>query len=148
MLSTALWVLDHEVKFIRGQTSGWPSFDDKPGVYITLGMLAAVQTAAIAQLPYHTMYRVQAAAEWAVADIAYSRSMAARHGSQAAKFRTMTYWNWAPRTRSFALGSGSRFVATKIVSRALGPIGVVLLMFDAWHTGIWIGEKLFGEMED
>jgi len=147
MLSTALWVLDHEVKFIRGQTSGWPAFDDKPGVYVTLGVMAAIQTAAIAQLPYHSLYRAQAAAEWAVADISYTRAMAARHGSQAAKYRTMTYWDWWPRTRAFASRSGARFVATKVAARALGPIGVALLMVDAWHTGIWIGEKLFGEMD-
>jgi len=132
---------------IRKGTSGWPSVQDRPGIYAAGLVAAIVQSAVISQMPYYTLYRYQSAASWAVADIAHSRGMASRSGRAAAKFDTMTHWNYAPKTRAFAARSGTRFVATKIASRALGPIGVALLMYDAWKTGIWIGEKLFGEMD-
>ena len=145
--AVALWVLDKEYEMIRKGTSGWPSVQDRPGVYAAGFVAAAVQTAVIGQMPYYSIYRYQSAASWAVDDIAYSRGVAARHGARAAKYETMTYWNYAPRTRAFASRGGARFVATKVASRFLGPIGVALLMYDAWHVGIWIGEKLFGEMD-
>ena len=147
MFNVALWILDKEIDMIRRGTSGWPSVQDSPGLYAAGFVAAAAQTAVIGQMPYYSMYRFQAAADWAVADIAYSRGVAARHGSQAAKYRTMTFWNYAPRTRTFAARGGWRFAATKVGSRFLGPVGVALLMYDAWHVGIWIGEKLFGEMD-
>ncbi len=145
MLITALWVLEKEVKFIRSQTSGWPRFEDKPYTYYALGAMAAVQTAVIWQLPYHSIYRAQAAASWAVDDIAYSRAASAAGYNP--KFKTMTFWNYAPKTRAFAARGGARWLATKLASRLLGPIGVALLMVDAWKSGVWIGERLFGEMD-
>lgn len=35
----------------------------------------------------------------------------------------------------------ARYAAVKIGSRFLGPIGVALLMYDAWTLGKWIGRK-------
>ncbi len=147
MIITALWVLEKEIEFVRKQTSGWPPIMEHPYSYLGLGIAATAQSAFIAQMPYHLIYAAQARTDWAVADIAYSSRVASKSGMTAAKYETMTFWNYAPKTRAFAARGGARFVATKLASRALGPIGVALLMVDAWKTGVWIGEKLFGELE-
>jgi len=147
MLYWGLWILDKEIEMIRKGTSNWPSVQDRPGPYAALAVGAMVQTSAFALAPHYSLWRAHSAGTWVLEDLAYSRGVAARHGARAAKYETMTYWNYASRTRAFASRGGWRFAATRIGTKLLGPVGVALLMYDAWKTGIWIGEKLFGEME-
>ena len=126
--------------------------DAEPTDIVLLHIVLAGSTAPIwgmvAMGPYWHISQAAAAADWAVKDIAYSKAATAKYGRLGGKFRTMTAWNYFPRTRAFASRGGWRFAATRVGSKFLGPVGVALLMYDAWLTGIWIGEQLFGEMED
>lgn len=147
MIRAAAWILEQESKIIH-----WIAADDAdPTDVVLMHIVLAGGTAPIwggvAMTPYWNISQAAAATTWAVDDIAYTKAAKAKYGRLGAKFRTMTAWNYFPRTRTFASRGGWRFAATKIGSRFLGPIGVGLLMIDAWSTGIWIGEKLFGEME-
>jgi len=137
MFFTALWILEKEVEGVRKGTSNWPSVQDEPEAYAILGSFAIMQTVVITAMPYHSLYMAQAAAEWTVKDIAYTSATGMQRG----------HYTRYPGTLAFAKRGGWRFAATKVGSRFLGPIGVALLMVDAWKTGIWIGEKLFGEMD-
>jgi len=137
-LSLALWILDKEIEMIKKGTSNWPSVQDKPEPYAGLAVVAIMQTVAVSLTPYHTIWQAQGAADWVVRDMAYTaRTGGARRGAH----------RWYPRTLAFARRGGARYVAVKAGQRLLGPVGVALLWWDAWHAGIWIGEKLFGEMD-
>jgi len=144
MLRAAAWILEQESKMVRyALPKASPA--DRLLVQLVVGYSTVPIWGSVATMPYYGMARAQGISTWAVEDVLWTRSVRAAGGST--KFNTLTFWNYAPRTRAFASRGGARFVATKIASRFLGPIGVALLMFDAWHTGVWIGEQLFGEME-
>ncbi len=136
-LTLAFWILDKEIEMIRRGTSNWPAVQDKPEPYAALAAVAIMQTVAVSLTPYHTIWQYHGAADWVIKDMAYT----ARTG------RVRGAHMWYPKTSAFAARGGARFIAVKAGQRLLGPIGVGLLMWDAWHAGIWIGEKLFGEMD-
>ncbi len=144
MIRAAAWILDQEVKGIHWLVPHQYEMKD-----LYLHGVIAVSTAPIwgtvAMMPYLKIASLQRDTAWAVADIRYAKS--SRSAGYISKFKTMTFWNYAPRTRAFASRGGWRFAVTRVGSKFLGPLGVALLMYDAWSTGIWIGEKLFGEMD-
>jgi len=147
MIRAAAWILEQESKAIN-----WIVTDDAhPADVLALKFLMAASTApiwiSVATAPYYQLSQMQVKAAWALTDIGYSEAVTARYGSTAAKYKHASYWNYFPRTRAFASRGGWRFVATRVGSKFLGPVGVALVIYDAWLTGIWIGEQLFGEMD-
>ncbi len=144
----AAWILDQEFKL-----ANWMAAEDARPVdvlafqAVLAGMTAPIW-AGVAASPYYSIYQLQAATSWAAADVTYTKAMRAKYGRAGAKFRTLTHWNYFPRTLSFASRGGWRFAATRVGSKFLGPVGLALLAYDLWLTGIWVGERLFGEMED
>ena len=145
MIRGALWIIESTINATHWMV---PHQYEMKDLYLhgILGVSTAPVWGTVAMAPYLKIASLQRDAAWAVADIQYAKS--SRRAGYISKFKTMTFWNYAPRTRTFAARGGWRFAATKVGSRFLGPVGVVLLMIDAWTTGIWIGEQLFGEMED
>ena len=147
MFRAAAWMIDQERRAIH-----WIAADDASAAdVLALQFVVAAGTAPIwgmtAVSPYYQLSQLQARTAWAVSDIGYTKAVTARYGRTAARFRKLTYWNYFPRTLSFASRGGWRFAITRVGSKFLGPVGVALLMYDAWLTGIWIGERLFGEMD-
>ncbi len=134
MLRAAAWILEQESKAIHWIVSD--DADPKDVVALQLGVaIASSPVWGMAMItPYYGIHKAQAAAAWSVADLASPRGK-------------RSFWNYAPRTRAFASRGGWRFAATRVGSKFLGPVGVALFMYDAWLTGIWIGEQLFGEMD-
>ncbi len=134
MLRVAAWILQQESRAVN-----WIVADDAtPADVLALQFALAAGSSPIwgtAMItPYVGISQARAATTWAVADLA----------SPVGK---RTFYNYFPRTRAFASRGGWRFAATRVGSKFLGPVGVALLMYDAWSTGIWIGEQLFGEMD-
>jgi len=134
MIRAAAWILQQESKAIH-----WIVTDDaEPKDILALQLSVAAASSPIWGMamitPYIGISQASAATSWAVADLA----------SPVGK---RTFYNYFPRTRAFASRGGWRFAATRVGSKFLGPLGVILLMYDAWSTGVWIGEQLFGEMD-
>ncbi len=148
MFRAAAWILEQESKAIH-----WIASDDAhPADVAMMQLVVGASTlpiwGGVAVSPYLQLAQLQGRLSWAAADVTHTAAMRAKYGAVGAKFRTLTYWNYFPRTRAFASRGGWRFAATRVGSKFLGPVGVALLMYDAWLVGIWIGEQLFGEMED
>jgi len=142
MLRFALWILEQENKAIS-----WLVDEEKSrpvdvfALRVAMGVMTAPLWGMVAFQPYHQLYSWQAATSWAVEDITYTKAIRAKYGRTAARFRTYTYFNLYPGTRTFAMRSGGRFFLTKVASRALGPIGWALLAVDLWMIGKWIGDQ-------
>ncbi len=134
MIRAAPWILDRETRLVD-----WLAPDAKPTDRLVMQLVLAASSSPIwvvaATTPYLGIARVSEAASWAVADVA------------AVNVRKRSLHNFFPKTRAFVGRGGWRLAGTRIVSKFLGPVGVALLMVDAWYTGVWIGERLFGEMD-
>ena len=141
MIIAALWLLDKEwaaVDYIAAE-------DAHPADVLALKFVAGAATAPIwgglAMMPYWKIHQQSARLAWAVEDVRHTRKMTARYGRVGAKFRTLTYWNWFPKHRAFAMRGGIRWGATKVGSRFIPYVGWALLAYDLWNVGKWIGEK-------
>ncbi len=147
MLRAAAWILEQEFKAIDWIAADDARVTDVIMLKIVVGGMTGPLWGMVGLAPHWQISRAQAAASWAVKDIAHTRAATARYGRLGGKFRTMTAFNYYSRTLAFASRGGWRFAAIRVGSKFLGPVGVALLMYDAWLTGIWIGEQLFGEMD-
>jgi len=136
MIRAAAWILEQESRVIHSIA---PDADPTDVMWMHMALMggSAPVWGMVAMGPYWQISQSAAAADWVVRDIAHT----ARTG------RVRGAYTLYPRTFRFASRGGWRFVATRVGSKFLGPVGVALLMYDAWKTGIWIGEKLFGEMD-
>lgn len=145
MLRLALWILEQENKAIS-----WLVDEEKssPVDVFALRVVMAVGTAPIwgmvAIRPYYDLYTLHSATSWAVKDITYTAGVQAKYGRTAAKFRTLTHWNYFPRTRAFAMRGGARWAVTRVGSKFIPVVGWALLVLDLWMLGTWIGEKTWG----
>ena len=139
MLSTALWVLEQEAKFVDKHFQ-YTDPDTKhisgaEGLgFTTLLAAAGFQTAAISSVPYYQLYKAHSAASWAVADVA-----AARAGT------TRSVFNYAPRALAFARRGRGSLLLMRAGARGIPFLGAAILTTDlwfaSWRVGKWIGEK-------
>jgi len=119
--------------------------DADPFDVLSLKYVAALSTSPIwigvAVSPYYNIHQQAARLSWAVDDVRHTRKVRAKYGRLGAKFRTMGYWNYFPKHRSFAMRGGWRWGAAKVGSRFIPYVGWALLAWDLWTLGKWIGEK-------
>jgi len=141
MIRAAIWLLEHQwnaVNYIAAE-------DAHPADVMALKLVTTAATAPIwagvAVMPYWKMHQQSARMAWAVKDVAHTARIRARFGSTAAKFRTMTYWNWFPKHRAFAGRSAARFAITKVGARFIPYVGWGLLAYDLYSVGKWVHGK-------
>lgn len=137
MFRAATWVVDQEVKALEWMGI---SFKGKPEAAIWFGLIQLPYLVAIGMQPYHYLYQAHGAASWAVKDIAYSRAAAAAGYNP--KYKTMTFWNYAPKTLKFGKRGGVRLIALKVGSRFIPYVGWALLAYDLYGVGKWAHGKL------
>ncbi len=144
MLSTALWILEQEYKFVKNHFTYIDPNPDKID-YWELGTAAALITGATLQTsvftyqPYYRIWQASAALDWAVRDTTWTR-LVKKTGAFGGKYNTYTLHNFYPRLGAFAQRGGWRFAATKIGSRAVPVLGWALLTYDLWKVGKWLGQ--------
>ncbi len=137
MIRAAIWVLEQEFKAID-----WIAHESAdPLDVIALKGVIALSTSplwvGLSVSPYWTLYQQGARMSWAVKDIGYTAAMRVKYGSLAAKFRTMTYWNYFPKHRSFAMRGGLRMGAMKVGARFIPYAGWAFLAYDLYSVGKW-----------
>ncbi len=145
MLILAVWILEQQNKAIS-----WLVDEEKsrPVDVFAFRLVMAAMTAPLWGMamvqPYYQLYSLHSATSWAVKDITYSAGVQAKYGKTAAKYRTLTHWNYFPRTRAFAMRGGVRWAATRVGSKLIPVVGWALFVLDLWMLGTWIGEKTWG----
>ncbi len=141
MFTVAGWIVRKE-----WQAVDWIAAEDAdPLDVIAMKGVVALSTSPIwigvGVSPYWTMHQQAARMSWAVDDIRHTRKMKAKYGSLGAKFRTLTYWNYFPKHRTFAMRGGWRWAATKVGSRFIPYVGWALLAYDLYSVGKWVHGK-------
>ncbi len=133
MLISAIWLLEAEYRFGKKHFTYTDPDPDNMGWYEAVAALTmisggAVQTAAITMMPYYSLSRAHEAAQWAVRDTMWTRTVR----------RTRSFY---PLNRVLAQPSAWRFAAAKVGSRFIPYVGWALLAYDVYSVGKWVHGK-------
>ncbi len=136
MLISAIGLLEAEYKFLKKNTSDWPPVEGNEYFYMVIGMGAAVQTSAIATMPYVGLSKVYAAAY----DYQWLRT-APQHKIKGFRAGPGVPKGIHPYGWSSSKAAGRRLLAARIGARFIPYVGWALLAYDVYSVGKWAHER-------
>ncbi len=120
MLSTALWVIEHQLAWSKKNFT--PTRENEPFHFVTMPFYA-VEAALISSSPYAGIATLSGKLSWHAQANAERTFMARTFGLNISKRQAL------------------KFGTTKVASRFVPYVGWGLLVYDLWNVGKWIGEK-------